>query len=84
MTTATETTTGEDAGRNPWDALYPAEHVGPEAPGTKAEPALMESVVSRPKRAYDRVLRNKGAAGVTLPPTRCILDLWNMLNWCVG
>ena len=66
MTAATETTTGEDAGRNPTDASHRAEHVDSEAPGTEAEPALMESVVSRPnmQRAYDRVLRNKGAAGV--------------------
>lgn len=66
MTAVTETTTGEDAGRNPTNALARAKHGDLEAPGTKAEPALMESVVSRPnmQRAYDRVLRNKGAAGV--------------------
>ncbi len=66
MTAVTETTTGEDAGQNPMDASYRAEHADSEEPGTKAEPALMESVVSRPnmQRAYDRVLRNKGAAGV--------------------
>ena len=34
--------------------------------GTKAEPALLEAVLDRSnmRRAYDRVVRNKGAAGV--------------------
>lgn len=56
----------EDAGRYPAEAPVAAERCVSEEPETKAEPALMESVVSRRnmQRAYDRVLRNKGAAGV--------------------
>ncbi|MEM1114738.1 MAG: group II intron reverse transcriptase/maturase [Pseudomonadota bacterium] len=66
MTVATDMTTSENAGRNPAEAPTRAEQIEWEGPGTKAEPTLMESVVSRPnmQRAYNRVLRNKGAAGV--------------------
>lgn len=66
MTAETDTAMGEEAGRNPADAHDRAEHADSEGPGTKAKPTLMESVVSRAnmQRAYDRVLRNKGAAGV--------------------
>ena len=43
-----------------------AEHHGTNAAWTKAEPALMEAAVERSnmQRAYQRVVRNKGAAGV--------------------
>ena len=43
-----------------------AEHLGRDATRAKAEPALMEAVVERSnmQRAYQRVVRNKGAAGV--------------------
>lgn len=66
MMAETETTTSEEAGRNPAGARDGAERVALEDPGTKAEPALMESVVSRQnmQRAYKRVMSNKGAAGV--------------------
>lgn len=66
MTAETETTIGEEAGRNPAGACDRAGHAELEVPGAKAEPALMESVVSRPnmQRAYKRVMSNKGAAGV--------------------
>ena len=43
-----------------------AEHFGTDASRAKAEPALMEAAVERSnmQRAYQRVVRNKGAAGV--------------------
>ena len=43
-----------------------AEHHETNPAWTKAEPALMEAVVERSnmRRAYERVVRNKGAAGV--------------------
>ena len=43
-----------------------AEYLETSVAGTKAEPALLEAVLDRSNmhRAYDRVVRNKGAAGV--------------------
>lgn len=66
MTAATETATGGEVGRNPVDAPVGAEWSDSEGSRTKAEPALMESVVSRlnMQRAYKRVMANQGAAGV--------------------
>ena len=64
--TAGSNATDEKAGQYPAGASVGAERPEPDKARTKAEPALMESVVSRPnmQRAYDRVLRNEGAAGV--------------------
>lgn len=55
------------AGQSPVASVGSAEAVEVRASGTNAEPnALMEVVLSRDNlmRAYQRVLRNKGAAGV--------------------
>ena len=56
----------EAAERNSADSVDRAETMTELELRTNAEPALMEAVVERGnlKRAYDRVLRNKGAAGV--------------------
>ena len=56
----------EAAERNSVDLVSRAETMTELELRTNAEPALMEAVLERGnlKRAYDRVLRNKGAAGV--------------------
>ena len=56
-----------DVGRaEPGRGIGGAEHFETDASRAKAEPALMEAVVERSnmQRAYQRVVRNKGAAGV--------------------
>src|SRR3972149_1470343 len=58
---------GEEWGRNPEGALGGAETAAPTRLRTKAESSeLMEAVVERGNLmlAYQRVVRNKGAAGV--------------------
>lgn len=66
MTAGTETAAVEEVERNSAGVAVRAEQSATEDPRTKTELALMESVVSRPnmQRAYNRVMRNKGAAGV--------------------
>ena len=66
MMAETDKATDEEAGRYPAGVSVRAEQAVSESSRMKAEPALMESVVNRPnmQRAYDRVVRNKGAAGV--------------------
>ena len=57
----------EEVERNSTEAVSGAETTGTPHVQTNAEPsALMEAVVSRDnmERAYQRVVRNKGAAGV--------------------
>ena len=57
---------GEGSRAEPGCGAGCAEHVDTIVARTKAEPALMEAVVERSnmQRAYQRVVRNKGAAGV--------------------
>ena len=57
---------GEAGRAEPGRGAGRVEHGDVNAAGTKAEPALMEAVVERSnmQRAYQRVVRNKGAAGV--------------------
>ena len=67
MTAEAETPAAGSGGRaeRGWNTGR-AEHLGSDATRTKAEPALMEAVVDRlnMRRAYDRVVRNKGAVRV--------------------
>ena len=57
---------GEVGRAEPGRGAGRVEHGDVNAARTKAEPALMEAVVERSnmQRAYQRVIRNKGAAGV--------------------
>ena len=57
---------GEGGRAEPGRGAGRVEHGDLNAARTKAEPALMEAVVERSnmQRAYQRVIRNKGAAGV--------------------
>ena len=57
---------GEGSRAEPGCGAGCAEHVEADAVRAKAEPALMEAVVERSnmQRVYQRVVRNKGAAGV--------------------
>ena len=58
--------TGVEGRAEPGRGIGCAEHFETDASRAKAEPALLEAVVERSnmQRAYQRVVRNKGAAGV--------------------
>ena len=58
--------TGAGSRAEPGQGTGRAEHLETSVAGTKAEPALLEAVLDRSnmRRAYDRVVRNKGPAGV--------------------
>jgi group II intron reverse transcriptase/maturase len=66
MTTETnQSTDTEQTGRSPERSVLRVETSSLPSPETKAELTLMEAVVERDnmRRAYSRVVRNKGAAG---------------------
>jgi len=67
MTAETEyPATDVETEQNSVDTPERAEPTRSDTPRTKTEPALMELVLQRPnmQRAYERVMRNKGAAGI--------------------
>jgi len=78
MTAATKTSTAtEGNGQYPASTGVRAEEDGLEPAGTNAESTLMEQVVDRAnlQRAYQRVTRNKGAAGIDGLPASALGDL---------